>query len=36
MPVIRIEVPEGTPVETKRQIREGTKQAVLDLSLIHI
>ena len=30
MPVIRIEVPEGTPVETKRQIREGTKQAVLD------
>ena len=30
MPVIRIEVPEGTPTETKRQIREGTKQAVLD------
>ena len=30
MPVIRIEVPEDTPTETKRQIREGTKQAVLD------
>ncbi len=30
MPVIRIEVPEGTPQDTKRRIREGTKQAVLD------
>ena len=30
MPVIRIEVPEGTPLETKRRIREGAKQAVLD------
>jgi len=30
MPVIRIEVPEGVPVETKRRIREGAKQAVLD------
>mgnify|MGYP002636509343 CR=1 FL=1 len=30
MPVIRIEVPEGTPAETKRSIREGVKQAVLD------
>ena len=44
MPVIRIEVPEGTPQDTKRRIREGVKQAVLDtlapketkLSLIHI
>ncbi|MDG1109926.1 MAG: tautomerase family protein [Burkholderiaceae bacterium] len=30
MPVIRIEVPEGTSLEAKRRIREGTKQAVLD------
>ena len=30
MPVIRIEVPEGTSQETKRRIREGVKQAVLD------
>ena len=30
MPVIRIEVPEGVSVETKRRIREGAKQAVLD------
>lgn len=30
MPVIRIEVPEGTPLNTKRRIREGAKQAVLD------
>lgn len=30
MPVIRIEVPEGTLQDTKRRIREGTKQAVLD------
>ena len=30
MPVIRIEIPEGTPLETKHRIREGVKQAVLD------
>ena len=30
MPVIRIEVPEGTSLEIKRRIRDGTKQAVLD------
>jgi len=30
MPVIRIEVPEGTEQDTKRRIREGAKQAVLD------
>ena len=30
VPVIRIEVPEGIPVETKRRIREGAKQAVID------
>lgn len=30
MPVIRIEVPEGTPRDTKQRIREGSKQAVLD------
>lgn len=30
MPVIRIEVPEGTEREVKRRIREGVKQAVLD------
>lgn len=30
MPVIRIEVPEGTAQKTKRRIREGVKQAVLD------
>ena len=29
MPVIRVEVPEGTPQETKKRIREGVKQAVL-------
>ena len=29
MPVIRIEVPEGTPSETKRRIREAVKDAVL-------
>lgn len=30
MPVIRIEVPEGTSQDKKRRIRDGTKQAVLD------
>ena len=30
MPVIRIEIPEGTPMEIKRNIRNGVKQAVLD------
>lgn len=30
MPVIRIEVPEGTSQEIKKRIREGAKQAVLD------
>ena len=30
MPVIRIEVPEGTALETKRRIRNGVKQAVID------
>ena len=30
MPVIRIEVPEGTPQDTKRRIRDGAKQAVID------
>lgn len=30
MPVIRIEVPEGTPSGTKRQIREAVKGAVLE------
>ncbi len=30
MPVIRIEVPEGTPIETRQRIRAGVKQAVLD------
>ena len=30
MPVIRIEVPEGTSLDIKKRIREGTKQAVLD------
>ena len=30
MPVIRVEVPEGTANEIKKRIREGTKQAVLD------
>ncbi|MEQ1879681.1 MAG: tautomerase family protein [Burkholderiales bacterium] len=29
MPVIRVEVPEGTPLDKKRRIREGVKQAVL-------
>ena len=30
MPVIRIEVPEGTSLDKKSRIREGVKQAVLD------
>ncbi|MDD9878027.1 MAG: tautomerase family protein [Magnetovibrio sp.] len=30
MPVIRVEVPEGVGSETKKRIREGVKQAVLD------
>ena len=30
MPVIRIEIPEGVSVATKRRIRKGAKQAVLD------
>lgn len=30
MPVIRIEIPEGTPTDIKRRIREGAKLAVLD------
>jgi len=30
MPVIRVEVPEGTSQESKRRIRDGVKQAVLD------
>ena len=30
MPVIRIEVPEGTAPDSKKRIREGAKQAVLD------
>ena len=30
MPVIRIEISEGTPTGIKKRIREGTKQAVLD------
>jgi len=30
MPVIRIEVPEGTPATIKQRIRLGAKQAVLD------
>lgn len=30
MPVIRIEVPEGTDKSAKKRIREGVKQAVLD------
>jgi len=30
MPVIRIDVPEGTDRDTKKRIREGVKQAVLD------
>jgi phenylpyruvate tautomerase PptA (4-oxalocrotonate tautomerase family) len=30
MPVIRIEVPEGTPLDIKRRIRDGVKQAVID------
>ena len=30
MPVIRVELPIGTPVETKALIRNGVKQAVLD------
>ena len=30
MPVIRIEVPEGTQQDSKRRIREGVKQAVID------
>ena len=30
MPVTRVEIPEGTPKETKQSIRGGVKQAVLD------
>lgn len=30
MPVIRIDVPEGTSAEIKKRIREGAKQAVLE------
>lgn len=30
MPVIRIEVPEGTAADIKKRLREGAKQAVLD------
>lgn len=30
MPVIRIEVPEGTSREKKQRLREGVKQAVID------
>jgi phenylpyruvate tautomerase PptA (4-oxalocrotonate tautomerase family) len=30
MPLIRIEVPEGTPQATKKRIRAGVKKAVLD------
>ena len=30
MPVIRIEVPKGTPRDIKQRIREGSKQAVID------
>ena len=30
MPVIRIEVPESTAQDTKKRIREGVKQAVLE------
>ena len=30
MPVIRIDVPEGTDNATKKRIRDGVKQAVLD------
>ena len=30
MPVIQIEVPEGTPQDKKRRIREGVKRAVLE------
>ncbi|MEL6372907.1 MAG: tautomerase family protein [Pseudomonadota bacterium] len=30
MPVIRIEVPDGTPKPTQQRIRAGVKQAVLD------
>ena len=30
MPVIRVEVPEGTSPESKHRIRAGVKQAVLD------
>ncbi len=30
MPVIRVEVPEGTAQDTKSRIRDGVKQAVLD------
>jgi len=29
MPVIRVEVPEGTPKKAKKRIREGIKRAVL-------
>ena len=30
MPVIRVEVPEGTDMSIKRRIRTGVKQAVID------
>ena len=30
MPTLRIDVPEGTPREIKKNIREGAKQAVLE------
>lgn len=30
MPVIRIEVPEGTAQDKKQRLREGAKQAVID------
>ena len=30
MPVIRIEVPEGTSTDSKRRIRDSVKQAVID------
>ena len=30
MPVIRVEVPEGTPLKIKQRLRAGVKQAVLD------
>ena len=30
MPVIRIEIPEGTSTDKKRSIRDSVKQAVID------